>query len=121
VTSFDLDEYRRELEASMFEAARARLESRGWTLEPGAPQHWRARKVLDNGTPHEIVLNSFAKIEQAAADCDSLQASIAEKAREEARRRKQVDIQAELDEELRRKTRAAQERLRDEIALRDHA
>jgi hypothetical protein len=119
MTSFDLDEYRRELDASLFESCRLRLEARGWTLTMGSPDHYRATRLVD-GRLHEVMLPTLERLEIACQEYDAAVAVRTEIAAAETREEKRIAIQAELDEALRRKTRAAQERLRDEIALRDH-
>jgi hypothetical protein len=114
---FDLASYQLELEQAAFESARARLEGQGWTLEPGPPDHVRARKVFDG--PHEIVL-PLDRIERAVDEYDDAQSLRAAIAAVQVRDAEVIEKQRELDAELKRNIRAVETRLRDEAALRDH-
>jgi hypothetical protein len=107
VSSFDLDEYKRQLDASLFESCRARLEARGgWELTMGAPGHYRATRLID-GRLHEIMLPALERLEIACQEYDEAVAVRAEIVAAEARDARRIAIQEDLDEALRRKVRQA--------------
>jgi hypothetical protein len=117
VTSFDLAEYQRELEASLYQSAGARLEGRGWTLTMGAPDHYRATRLID-GRLHEVMLPTLERLEIACQEYDDAQRIRAEAAEVQAKEQRRAALQDELDESLRRKTRQAEWEAREVEAKR---